>query len=355
MKHEELVGKAAALLRELIAIPSFSGEESGTADVIERALRDSGIEPQRHLNHVWAKNKHFDPAKPTLLLNSHHDTVRPNKAYVRDPFAPILEDGKLFGLGSNDAGGALVCLMVAFIQWHHHKDLRYNLLFAASAEEENSGPNGMEALLKVLPPIDCAIVGEPTGMQMAVAEKGLLVIDATATGTPGHAAHPNDDNALYKAMEDIRWVRDFRFPLVSDTLGEVRMTVTQVNAGQQHNVIPSECTFVIDVRVNNCYTLQEVFDIIDAHTTSTLRARSFRLNPSSIPMSHPLVKAGLAMGCTSYGSPTLSDQALMPFPSLKMGPGHSSRSHQADEFILLTELEQGIDLYIELLNCINAA
>ncbi len=355
MKHEELVGKAVALLRELIATPSFSGEESGTADVIERALRDSGIEPKRHLNHVWATSRHFDPAKPTLLLNSHHDTVRPNKAYTRDPFAPILEDGKLFGLGSNDAGGALVCLMVAFIQLCRHKNLRYNLLFAASAEEENSGSKGMEVLLKALPPIDCALLGEPTGMQMAVAEKGLLVIDATATGTPGHAAHPNDDNALYKAMEDIRWVRDFRFPLVSDTLGEVRMTVTQINAGQQHNVIPSECTFVIDVRVNDCYTLQEVFDIIDAHTRSTLRARSFRLNPSSIPMSHRLVQAGLAMGRTAYGSPTLSDQALMQFPSLKMGPGQSSRSHQADEFILLTELEQGIDLYIELLNRINAA
>jgi acetylornithine deacetylase len=355
MKHPVRYGHALTVLKELIALPSFSGQESETAEVIARSLRAVGVEPQRYLNHVWATNLHFDPEKPTLLLNSHYDTVRPNKAYTRDPFAPTVEHGKLFGLGSNDAGGALVCLMVAFIQWHHHKDLRYNLLFVASAEEENSGPNGMEALLKVLPPIDCAIVGEPTGMQMAVAEKGLLVIDATATGTPGHAAHPNDDNALYKAMEDIRWVRDFRFPLVSDTLGEVRMTVTQVNAGQQHNVIPSECTFVIDVRVNNCYTLQEVFDIIDAHTTSTLRARSFRLNPSSIPMSHPLVKAGLAMGCTSYGSPTLSDQALMPFPSLKMGPGHSSRSHQADEFILLTELEQGIDLYIELLNRINAA
>jgi acetylornithine deacetylase len=355
MNHAEQVGKAVALLRELIATPSFSGEESGTADLIERALRDSGIEPQRHLNHVWATNRHFDPNKPTLLLNSHHDTVRPNKAYTRDPFAPTVEDEKLFGLGSNDAGGALVCLMVSFIQWYYHKDLIYNFLFAASAEEENSGPNGMEALLKVLPPIDCAIVGEPTGMQMAVAEKGLLVIDATATGTPGHAAHANDDNALYKAMEDIRWVRDFRFPLVSDTLGEVRMTVTQVNAGQQHNVIPSECTFVMDVRVNDRYALREAFDIIDAHTISTLRARSFRLNPSSIPMSHPLVQAGLAMGCTSYGSPTLSDQALMQFPSLKMGPGQSSRSHQADEFILLTELEQGIDLYFELLNHINAS
>ncbi|MCF8257578.1 MAG: M20 family metallo-hydrolase [Flavobacteriales bacterium] len=355
MIHIELFEKAFALLRELIAIPSFSGEEAATADVIERALRDAGIEPQRHRNHVWATNRHFDPEKPTLLLNSHHDTVRPNRAYTRDPFAPTVEDGKLHGLGSNDAGGALVCLMVAFLQLHDRNDLRYNLLFAASAEEENSGPNGMEALLKVLPPIDCAIVGEPTGMLMAVAEKGLLVIDATATGTPGHAAHPNSDQALCKAMDDICWVRDFRFPLVSEMLGEVRMTVTQVSAGQQHNVIPAECTFVIDVRANDRYTLNEVFDIIDANTQSLLKARSFRLNPSSIALSHPLVTAGLAMGLSTCGSPTMSDQALMPFPSLKMGPGESSRSHRADEFILLSELEQGVGLYIELLNRINAA
>ncbi len=353
MKHPERYGHALALLKDLIALPSFSGQESETAEVIARSLRAVGVEPQRYLNHVWATNLHFDPAKPTLLLNSHHDTVRPNKAYTRDPFAPTVEDGKLFGLGSNDAGGCLVSLMEAFIQLFERNDLQYNLLYAASSEEENSGVNGIEALLKVLPPIDCALVGEPTDMQMAVAEKGLLVIDATATGTPGHAAHANDDNALYKAMEDIRWVRDFRVPKVSDMLGEVRMTVTQVNAGQQHNVIPAECTFVIDARVNDCYTLQEVFDIIDAHTASSLQARSMRLKPSSIPLTHPLVQAGLALGRSTYGSPTLSDQALMSFPSLKMGPGKSSRSHQADEFILLTELEQGIDLYIELLNHIN--
>ncbi len=349
MSENELHTEAIQLLKQLIATPSYSREESGTADLIQEWLKAHGIETERLGNNVWAVNAHFDAAKPTILLNSHHDTVKPNKAYTRDPFLAQEEDGKLFGLGSNDAGGCLVSLLSAFVHFHGRNDLKYNLLMAASAEEENSGANGISSLLPLLPPIACGIVGEPTSMNMAVAEKGLMVIDGLASGTAGHAAHENADNALYHALDDINLIRNFAFPKVSETLGKVKATVTQIEAGQQHNVVPAMCQFVVDVRVNEHYTNQEVFDILNSLTKSELKARSFRLNSSSIPNDHPLVKAGLVLGRKTYGSPTLSDQALMAFPTVKMGPGETTRSHQADEFVLLSEIEEGINLYIRLL------
>ncbi|MCF8275721.1 MAG: M20 family metallo-hydrolase [Flavobacteriales bacterium] len=349
MSELTLHGEAIQLLKQLIATPSFSGEENGTADLIQDWLKDHGVETERLGNNVWALNAHFDVAKPTILLNSHHDTVKPNKAYTRDPFLAQEEAGTLYGLGSNDAGGCLVSLLATFLHFYERKELKYNLLIAASAEEENSGANGISSLLPLLPPIACGVVGEPTSMNMAVAEKGLMVIDGTASGTAGHAAHENADNALYNALDDINLIRHFAFPKVSESSGKVKATVTQIEAGQQHNVVPAACKFVVDVRVNEHYTNQEVFEILNSLTKSELKARSFRLNSSSIANDHPLVKAGLALGRKTYGSPTLSDQALMAFPTVKMGPGESTRSHQADEFVLLSEIEEGISLHIQLL------
>ena len=347
---QTLTRDALDLLIALIRTPSFSGEESGTAQLVSDWLQAHGIQVQRKGNNIWATHPKFDVAKPTILLNSHHDTVRPNQAYSRDPFAASIEEGKLYGLGSNDAGGALVSLLATFVHFSQAEDLTHNLLIAASAEEENSGPNGLNSLLQSLPDISFAIVGEPTEMQLAIAEKGLLVIDAVATGTPGHAAHLNPDMAIDKALADISWLHQYQFPKVSDFLGPVKMTVTQINAGHQHNVIPSECRFVVDVRINEHYTNTEVFDIIDAHTQSALQARSFRHNASSIPVTHPIIQAGISLGRRTYGSPTLSDQAVLSCPSLKLGPGDSKRSHQADEFIYVHEIEEGIGLYIEILN-----
>ncbi len=341
--------EALELLRALIKIPSFSAEEDGTAQHLEEWMASRGMAFHRDKNNVWAVNKYFNPEKPTILLNSHHDTVRPNAGYTRDPFDPAIEGEVLYGLGSNDAGASLVSLLAAFAHFYEEEDLRYNLLIAATAEEESSGEWGLKYLIHRLPEIDFAIVGEPTGMQLAIAEKGLLVIDGYASGIAGHAAHENTENAIYQALEDIHWIRTHRFDKVSETLGKVKMSVTQIQAGKQHNLVPARCHFVVDVRVNDAYTNREVFDIIDAHTKSRMEARSFQLNSSSISPGHPIVKAGIRLGRKTYGSPTLSDQAVLSCPSLKMGPGQSTRSHSADEFIRIDELNEGVQGYIDIL------
>ncbi len=341
------------LLKELIAIPSFSKEESVTADCIEKFFQSKNIRTNRYLNNIWVTNQHFDEAKPTILLNSHHDTVKPNKAYTLDPFSPIEKEGKLFGLGSNDAGGSLVSLLAVFLHYYGQANLSHNLIYAATAEEEISGRNGIEALLPKLPPIAYGIVGEPTQMQMAVAERGLLVLDAAATGKPGHAARNEGENALYKAIKDIQWIEGYQFDKVSDLLGPVKMTVTVIETeNKAHNVVPASCHFVIDVRVNECYSFEEIIDTIQSNLTSVVQPRSLRMKSSSIPLDHPLVQAGKQLGRSWYGSPTTSDKALMPFLTLKMGPGDSARSHSADEFIYLKEIEEGIQLYISILDLI---
>lgn len=343
--------EAITLLKQLIATPSFSREEDKTALLLETFLQSKGITTNRHLNNVWAVNKYFDAGKPCLLLNSHHDTVKPNKAYTLDPYTPVTEDRKLFGLGSNDAGGSLVSLMAVFRHYYERADLKYNLVFAATAEEEISGKNGIEILVPELPAIACGIVGEPTQMQMAVAERGLLVLDVTVTGRAGHAAREEGENALYKALPDIEWFRNYRFAKVSPLLGPVKMTVTVIETeNKAHNVVPSLCRFTIDVRVNECYTFEEVLDTIKTGVNGEVQPRSLRMRSTSIGLDHPLVKAGTLLGRTYYGSPTTSDKALMPFTTLKMGPGDSARSHTADEFIYLDEIEEGIELYTRLLD-----
>ena len=349
MDNHQLHKKALTLLQNLIATPSFSSEEEQTALLIEQWFLQHSIPFKRSKNNVWAFNKHEDPSKPYILLNSHHDTVKPNSAYTKDPFLPHIEDGKLFGLGSNDAGGCLVALLATVTYFFDKEDLAYNLVMVASAEEESSGPNGLNSVLAELPPLAVAIVGEPTQMQLAIAEKGLVVFDAKISGTPSHAAHPNDDNCIYKCIEVLDWFRNFSFPKVSEVLGAVKLTVTQIHAGSQHNVVPAEVNLVVDVRVNDCYTNHEIAQILEEQAPCQLKARSLRLNSSSIPENHPLVQAGLAMGRTTYGSPTLSDQAALSCHSLKMGPGDSTRSHSADEYIYVEEIYEGINLYIELL------
>jgi acetylornithine deacetylase len=346
----QLQDKAISLLKQLIATPSFSKEENETAAIIEQFFLANDIVTNRYLNNIWVKSKHFSEEKPTLLLNSHHDTVRPNKAYNIDPFLPVEEDGKLFGLGSNDAGGSLVALMAVFLYFQEQDNLKYNLVFAATAEEEISGKNGIEILLSQLPPIDCGIVGEPTQMQMAIAERGLLVLDVTASGIAGHAAREEGENALYKAITDIEWFRNYRFEKVSPLLGPVKMAVTVIETeNKAHNVVPSQCHFVVDVRINELYSFEEVITTIQQHIKSEATPRSLRMRSTSIPQDHPLVKAGLNLNRSSYGSPTTSDKALMPFTTLKMGPGDSARSHTADEYIYIDEINKGIELYIQLL------
>jgi acetylornithine deacetylase len=345
-----LQDKAFALLKQLIATPSFSKEENDTAVILENFFKGNGISVNRFLNNIWAVNKYFDESKPSLLLNSHHDTVKPNKAYTLDPFSPVEKEGKLFGLGSNDAGGPLVALIAVFLYFYEAKDLKYNLVFAATAEEEISGKNGIEILLAELPKIDCGIVGEPTLMQMAIAERGLLVLDVTATGKAGHAAREEGENALYKALADIEWFRNYEFERISPLLGKVKMTVTVIETeNKAHNVVPSQCRFVVDVRVNELYTFEEIIATIKSNVQSDVQPRSLRMRSTSIAMEHPLVKAGLALERSYYGSPTTSDKALMPFQTLKMGPGDSARSHTADEFIFTDEISKGIELYIQLL------
>jgi acetylornithine deacetylase len=337
----------------LIAIPSFSKEEDQTAHTLLRFLAEQGVEAKRTGNNVFALNKYYDPSKPTILLNSHHDTVKPNQGYTRDPFKPIEEDGKLFGLGSNDAGGPLVGLIAAFLHFNNMEGLHYNLALAATAEEEISGAGGIEYVLESLPPIDSAIVGEPTQMQMAVAERGLMVLDGVAKGKAGHAARNEGENAIYKAIRDITWIQNYSFPHISELLGPVKMTVTSIETeNKAHNVVPSVCRFVVDCRVNELYSFDQVIETILMNVQSEITPRSTRLRSSSIPREHPLVKAGLQLGRTCYGSPTTSDKALMPFPALKMGPGDSGRSHTANEYIYIDEIKEGIALYIQLLKLV---
>jgi acetylornithine deacetylase/succinyl-diaminopimelate desuccinylase-like protein len=346
----ELHNSVLNLLQELIAIPSFSREEDGVATLIQKFLEDKGSKVQRSGNNVWASNKYFDAGKPTVLLNSHHDTVKPNPQYKRDPFKAEVIDGKLYGLGSNDAGGPLVSLIATFLHFHPMKDLKYNVVLAATAEEEISGTGGIESIWSMLPKIDFAIVGEPTLCEMATAEKGLMVLDCVAHGKAGHAAREEGINAIYEAMKDIEWFRTHQFPEVSSTLGPIKMTVSIVNAGKQHNVVPGECHFTVDVRVTDSYTLEELLELIKANVKSDVKARSLRMRPSGISADHPLVAAANKLGIKQYGSPTTSDQALIPAPSIKMGPGDSARSHTADEFIFVQEIGQGIDTYIKVLN-----
>ncbi len=349
MEISELTEKAIALLMELISIPSFSGEEEGTASALEAWFTSYGIPFERDNNNVYAKNKHWDHSKPTLLLNSHHDTVKPNSAYTKDPFQAHIENGKLYGLGSNDAGGALVSLLATFAHFYSMEGLSHNLLMVASAEEENAGDNSLRGLLPSLPKIDVAIVGEPTLMDLAIAEKGLVVFDASVLGTPSHAAHPNDNNSIYNTIQVLEWFKNYSFKNVSDVLGETKMTVTQINAGNQHNVVPGHVNLVIDVRVNDAYSNQEIADILIKEAPCELKPRSLRLNSSSIDSNHPLVQSGIALGRKTYGSPTLSDQAALTCQSMKLGPGDSTRSHSADEFIYVREIEEGIGLYIQIL------
>ena len=349
MKFQEEANDAVALLRQLIAISSFSKDEKTVADFIERYIEMKGYVAVRKENNVWLLSPGFDPARPTVLLNSHIDTVKPVAGWVHDPFAPTIESGKLFGLGSNDAGASVVSLLHAFFYLTQQQQ-SYNLIFAASAEEEISGKNGIESLLHELPEIDFAIVGEPTGMNMAVAEKGLMVLDCVAQGQAGHAARNEGDNAIYKALPAIDWFRTFEFDRKSDLLGAVKMTVTQINAGTQHNVIPDKCSFVVDVRSNEMYSNEEILDEIRKHVSCDVQPRSTRLSSTATPLAHAVVKRGRELDRSVFGSPTLSDQALMPFPSLKMGPGESSRSHTADEYILLSEIEEAIEIYVQLLN-----
>lgn len=366
--QKSLYEDAVNLLKQLIATPSFSKEEDGTATIIQQFFTDKSIPAKRFLNNIWAINKYFDPLKPTLLLNSHHDTVKPNPKYTKDPFDPIIEDEKLYGLGSNDAGGCLVSLIAAFIHFYNKENLLFNVVVAATAEEEITGKNGIEALLvndgflKSLNNPDFkneqdkwfAIVGEPTLMDLAIAEKGLMVIDTTAQGKAGHAAREEGDNALYKAVRDIQWFETFRYPKKSEWLGEVKQTVTVIETeNKAHNVVPATCNFTVDIRIPDCYTHEEIIEIIRQNIQSDFRERSIRLRSTRIEVEHPLVQSAIALGKKPYGSPTCSDKALIPFPALKCGPGFSGRSHTADEFIYLHEIKDGIETYIKMISGIS--
>lgn len=350
MDIDELYNEAVDLLKQLISTASFSKEEDGTAIIIEQFLLAKNILSNRLLNNVWVINKFFDKLKPTILLNSHHDTVKPNPQYTNNPFEPKVEDGKLYGLGSNDAGGSLVSLITAFIYFYTKENLKYNIVLAATAEEEISGVDGIEKLLPLLPKIDLAIVGEPTLTNLAIAEKGLLVLDCAATGKAGHAAREEGENAIYKAIKDIQWFQNYQFSRISETLGPVKMSVTSINTeNKAHNVVPSICSFVVDIRVTDAYNHEEIIETIKQHVQSEVKPRSTRLRSSKIEKDHPIVQAGIKLGKEIYGSPTTSDAALINAPVLKCGPGDSARSHTADEFIYLEEIKEGIDTYIKIL------
>lgn len=350
MINDDLYIPCLNLLHQLIATPSLSKEEKNTADIIEQFFVNRNIAVNRHLNNVWCCNKFFDATKPSILLNSHHDTVKPNSHYKKNPFEPVIEDGKLFGLGSNDAGGCLTSLIAAFLHFYDVPDIKYNLILAATAEEEISGTGGIESVLPLLPAIDFAIVGEPTQTNLAIAEKGLLVLDCSVAGMAGHAAREEGENAIYRALTDINWFKTFCFPKISPLLGPVKMSVTVINTeNKAHNVVPAECSFVVDIRVTEMYTHEEILQTVKQQVSCEVKPRSMRLRSSGISIDHPVVQTGIQLGKTTFGSPTTSDKALMPFPSLKCGPGNSARSHTADEFIYLDEIKQGIETYIGLL------
>ncbi len=348
----ELYESALKLLKQLIGTPSLSKEEENTALLLVDFLESYGVAINKRGNNIWAKNLHYDASKPTILLNSHHDTVKPNKGYTKDPFQPIVEEGMLFGLGSNDAGGCLVSLIATFLHFYK-QELPFNLVLAATAEEENSGKGGVESILKDMGKLDYGIIGEPTEMKMAVAEKGLMVLDCRTNGVAGHAARDIGKNAIYEALKDIEWFRTFKYPSTSTYLGPVKMSVTQIQAGYQHNVIPDGCEFVVDVRTTDAYSNEEVLELVQEHVSCEVKARSTRLRPSHMPEGSPVRKAGDALGIEVFGSPTTSDQAVIPVPTIKMGPGKSERSHTPDEFIYLSEIEQGITGYIKLLEEIH--
>ena len=349
MTQEEYVSDAVDLLKKLISTPSVSRNEKEAADIMEQTIRSYGFEPHREANNIWIIDPHYDESRPTLLLNAHIDTVKPVASWTRDPFSPDVEDGVLYGLGSNDCGGGL-CSLLQIFRMLIQKPQHYNLIYLASAEEEVSGKDGITRALPLLPHIDLAIVGEPTGMNPAVAEKGLMVLDVIAHGKSGHAARNEGVNAIYEALDDMRWIRDYKFEKVSEFLGPTKMTLTVVNAGTQHNVIPDKCTMLVDIRTNEFYDNEEVFEFIRQHLKSEVKAHSFRLKSSRIDPEHPLIKKCVAMGMKPFGSPTLSDQALMHFPSFKLGPGESSRSHSANEFIRISEIRDAIAKYETLLD-----
>lgn len=349
MTQEQYVSDAVQLLKKLIATPSVSRNEKDAADIMEQTIRSYGFEPQREANNLWIIDPHYDESRPTLLLNAHIDTVKPVASWSRDPFSPDVEDGVLYGLGSNDCGGGL-CSLLQIFRMLTEKQQSYNLIYLASAEEEVSGKDGITRALPLLPHIDLAIVGEPTGMNPAVAEKGLMVLDVIAHGKSGHAARNEGVNAIYEALDDMRWIRDYKFEKVSEFLGPTKMTLTVVNAGTQHNVIPDKCTMLVDIRTNEFYDNEEVYEFIRQHLKSEVKAHSFRLKSSRIDPEHPLIRKCVAMGMKPFGSPTLSDQALMHFPSFKLGPGESSRSHSANEFIRISEIRDAITKYETLLD-----
>jgi len=342
--------KYISLLKSLISVSSLSRNEEEAAQIIRGFFNDSKVKYDSKINNTWVKNQFWKEGLPVVLLNSHIDTVKPASGYTRNPFSPDVEDGVLYGLGSNDAGGPLVTLLAVFMHFYVLNDLPFNLIYAASAEEEISGINGLESILPELGTIDLAIVGEPTKMQMAIAEKGLMVFDCVAHGKSGHAAREEGENAIYKAIADIEKIRNFRFEKVSGILGPVKLSVTMVEAGTQHNVVPDKCTFVVDVRTNEHYSNQQVCDIVSELIESDVNPRSIRLNSSGIPISHPIVQRGISLGMAYYGSPTTSDQAVISYPSIKIGPGDSARSHTADEYILISEIEEGFKIYVDLLS-----
>ncbi|MFZ4260972.1 M20 family metallo-hydrolase [Sphingobacterium sp. HJSM2_6] len=347
---DSLIEDSVQLLKDLISTSSFSREETETAFLLTQFLNNNQIETKQVGNNIIAFNKYINPGLPFILLNSHHDTVKPNPGYTKDPFQPLVEDGKLYGLGSNDAGGCLVSLIAAFRYFYNQENLPFNICLIASAEEEVSGKGGIEEAYKHIPPCAFAIVGEPTQLELAIAEKGLMVLDCEAVGASGHAAREEGINAIYLAIDAIQWFQHYQFPKQSQFLGPIKMSVTMIEAGSQHNVVPASCKFVVDVRTTDVYSNVEVLEIIKQFVTCEVQARSTRLNPSTIALDHPIVRAGQKLGKSVYGSPTMSDQALLPIPSLKVGPGDSARSHSADEYIYLQEITDGINFYINILN-----
>ena len=348
-KLDKLQNDAINLLKDLISIQSFSFEEDKTAAKINNWLKERGVKSDRKVNNIIAYNKHYDQTKPNILLNSHHDTVEPNSAYTLDPYKPQIVNGKLYGLGSNDAGGALVSLITTFLHFYDKENLSHNIILLASAEEERSGPNGIKSIMPILPEIELAIIGEPTLMNIAVAEKGLIVFDLIVKGTSSHAAHKNLDNPIYKAIEIINKISKIKFEKKSNLLDDVKLTVTQINAGVQHNVVPAEVKLVLDARINDKYTNTEIYNVLKDELDCEVVPRNLDLNSSSIPENHKIIKAGNKLGFTKYGSPTLSDQAKIKCNSIKLGPGDSTRSHTADEFIYVDEIKNGVKKYIELI------